>query len=292
MPVPVFSQKEKIIEAIHDMQGRIERDNEHIYRDKVTGLRLQGVSTVSSIVPKDWLAAWGAKEAVKFLGHSDYNDKAIAEEMLARISEMDVDEYMKLLKEAKGASSRKGKKAMIDGTTGHLWLESFVNARLTGKDIPEMATDELERPLVQFLAWEIDNVKEWIASEALVCNLDKFYAGQLDAIAVLKSVNKKSQCELALIDFKFATNISEEYYLQTAGYQACFEKYGIIFDKRIIIRLPKTLERDEWNPKTYKYEKKTNNIETKVVPTKYERDREAFYAALIVKSWINSLELK
>jgi hypothetical protein len=50
---------------------------------------------------------------------------------------------------------------------------------------------------------------------------------------------------LALIDYKFASHFSSDYKLQVRGYEACLEKYGILFDKAIIIRLPKTLEREE-----------------------------------------------
>ena len=275
--------KEKITQAIKEMESKIERDSKHIYRNLENGMMYQGVSTVSSIVPKDWLSAWGAKEAVKFLGFSDYpEDVSTAIEMLSKIKSADLKEYLKLLKEAKGASSRKSKQALVDGKAGHEWLEQYVKFKSenTMEPVIPMGTP-LERPIRQFLAWEADNVQEWIASEALVCNPLMSYAGQLDAICVLKTY------ELALIDFKFASHISEDYSLQTAGYAACFEPYGIKFNKRIIIRLPKTLEQDSWDPKTYTYSKIENKIEPHEIKTPYERDREAFFAALVVKSWIN-----
>ncbi len=279
--------KEKIINAIEDMRSKVGRDSKHIYINNETGEMLQGVSTVSSIIPKDWLSAWGAKEAVRALGFTDYQDFTLANEMWLKIKDCkSVEEYINILKEAKGASARKSKKAMVDGTMGHELLENLVDKRINGLTqdfvhsfIP-LGTP-LERPLAQFADWEVSSVDYWIAKEALVIRPDKRYAGQLDAIAMLKSG------ELALIDFKFSSNISEDYYLQTAGYAACFEPYGIKFDKRIIIRLPKTLEIDEWDPKTYKYRKVENKIEIKVVPTLYESDRDAFFNALPLKQWIN-----
>jgi hypothetical protein len=91
----------------------------------------QGVSSVSSIIPKDWLAAWGAKEAVKALGYSDYPDTKLAEEVWQQIKECkDVKEYVKILHNAKGASTRKSKTAMLDGKLGHKWLEQLVQARI------------------------------------------------------------------------------------------------------------------------------------------------------------------
>mgnify|MGYP001567761377 CR=1 FL=1 len=275
--------KEKIILAIADMKSKIERDSKHIYRDLETGDMYQGVSTVSSIVPKDWLAAWGAKEAVKALGYSDYKgDTQVAKEMLAKIKSFESPEQLiSLLKESKGAAFRKSKQAMIDGKAGHVWLEAFVQSKIEGTPIPIIPEGLLERPIKQFLEWEKENIDYWIASEAFVVFPEKRYAGQLDAIGVLKTG------ELCLIDFKFASNISEDYYLQTAGYAAPFEKYGITFDKRIIIRLPKTLEKEEWNEKEWKYYKIPNNIQVFTVPTKYEVDREAFFNALPLKQWIN-----
>lgn len=298
------SQKEQITAAISDMATKVIRDSEHIYRNPDNGDMYQGVSSVSKIVPKDWLSAWGSKEAVKALGYSDYieDEKKLMEKnlmameaiggkcpnyeaakaILDKIKTLDVFEYVALLKEAKGASSRKSKKAMIDGTKGHLFLEKFIETRLNGTNAPDIPTGTpLARPLMQFYDWEMANVDHWIASEALVVNPENRYGGQLDAIFVLKTG------ELCLGDFKFASNISEDYNLQCAGYAACFEPYGIKFDRRIIIRLPKTLEKEEWDAKTFKYKMVPNDIEVYTVPTPYEGDKEAFYAALIVKRWIN-----
>lgn len=275
--------KEKIQQAVEDMSSKVTRDKRHIYVDNQTGLKLQGVSTVSSIVPKDWLAAWGAKEAVKALGYSDYEgDIQKAEEILKKIKEItEPKKWIAFLKEIKGASSRKSKQALIDGKEGHKWLEEYVKAKIANQPTLTIPEENLERPIKQFLEWEKDEVDYWIAAEAFICDLEKRYAGQLDSIYMSK------KGELTLGDFKFATHIGEDYYLQTAGYVACFEKYGINFDKRIILRLPKTLEREEWNEKEFKYEMKPNNIDAFIVPTKYEADKQAFYAALIVKGWIN-----
>jgi len=282
-----MSIKEKVQQAIVDMGRQVERDGKHIYRNPVTGDMYQGVSTVSSIIPKDWLAAWGAKEAVKALGYSDYKDTKLALEIQEAIKKETLEQYVKRLQEAKGASSRKSKQAMVDGTKGHKWLESFVEARIQGSTLAyslPMPTEELKRPLEQFLDWERKNVDYWIASEAFVVNPEKRYAGQLDAIYMSKDG------KLCLADFKFASHISEDYWLQTAGYAACFESYGITFDNRVIIRLPKTLEKDEWDTRTFQYYKVPNDIEVHIVPTNYEGDKIAFFHALPLKQWINMVE--
>ena len=261
----------------------IDDNDEHRYETE-TGEWLQGVSTVSGVLPKEWLSAWGAKEAVKDLGYSDYEgDTEKAEKVLAEIKDMTVEQFQTRLKEAKGASRRKSKEALLNGTEGHAWLEARIKALIRGETPPELPDNTLKRPLEQFLEWERENIDEWVLSEARVADIENKYAGTLDALAYMKDG------KLAIIDFKFASHISPEYFLQTAGYQGTLEKYGIKIDQRIIIRLPKTLYLDEWDEKLKKYVKVVNEIEPVVVPTPYEDDIRVFIAALPVKQWINRM---
>jgi hypothetical protein len=278
----------KIRNAVLQMMRDVSFDKvEHVYTRKSDGSWLQGVSTVSSIVPKDWLSAWGAKEAVKALGYSDYEgDTKLAEEMLAKIKACQtLEEYQAILKEAKGASRRKSKEALIDGEAGHLWLENYVKSRIRGDDLPVLPEGMLARPISQFLEWEKEAVDYWLLSEARVANPEDGYAGTLDALAMMKTG------KLALIDFKFSNHFSSDYVLQCAGYQFCFEKYGINIDERIIVRLPKTLYIDEWNKVNRTYKKIENKIEIKILSENYEVDRDIFLHCLPLKRWINN-ELK
>ena len=280
---------DKIHKAVLKMMEDVSFDKEkHIYTVKSDGTWLQGVSTVSSIVPKPWLAPWGAKETVKFLGFSDYpGDTKTAEIMLNEIQQIkNVEDYIDLLRTAKGASGRKSKSALVDGTAGHDWLERYVKAKIRGTDLPEVPTGMLKRPITQFLDWEKDEVDYWILSEAMVASIKHKYAGTLDGVAMMKNG------KLDLIDFKFASHISEDYRLQVAGYQNCLEEYGIKIDERIIIRLPKTLEKEEWNKKERKYYKVPNDIEIKILSKEYEEDRDVFLHCLPVKQWINTLKKK
>lgn len=279
----------KIQSAIIEMMAKVKfTANGHTYQDIETGEWLQGVSTVSSIIPKDWLAAWGAKEAVKALGYSDYpEDTQLAAETLDKIQGLStVEQYIALLKEAKGASFRKSKTALVDGKKGHEWLEDYVLARIRGKMVPNIPEGTLRRPITQFLEWQEKNVDYWILSEARVAYPEKKYAGTLDAMAMMKTGR------LALVDFKFASHISEDYYLQTAGYQATFEPYEIKIDDRIIVRLPKTLTKEEWDKENHKYKIIENNLEVKIVETDYEMDRDVFFHALPLKKWINQMETR
>jgi len=280
--------EDKLQNAILDMMAQVKIDNSHNYTRTSDGKWLAGVTSVSSLVPKEWLAAWGAKESVKALGYSDFDgDTEVAVEMLEKIKTCKiVDEYIAILKEAKGASARKSKEALLDGKTGHQWIEDYIKAKIRFEETPKYPNDKFERPLKQFTDWADANVDYWLLSEARVADIEKEYAGTLDAVAKMKDGS------LALIDAKFASHISDEYALQTAGYAATFEKYGIKFDKRIIVRLPKTLEKPEWNKKERKYEMVENIIEIKEIDSPYEFDRDTFYAALPVKNWVNYIENK
>ena len=280
---------EKIREAVMKMLKDVDFDEKkHLYTRKSDGKWLQGVSTVSSVLPKPWLSAWGAKEVVKFLGFSDYDEIEKANKMLMKIwnlgEKSDLSGYIALLKEAKGASYRKSKEAKADGTEGHLFLENWVKAKIRNEELPVMPTGMLERPCRQFIEWSDQNVEQWILSEAMVVSLKNDYAGTMDGLAIMKDG------KLAVIDFKFASHISEDYHLQCAGYQNCFEEYGIKVDERIIIRLPKTLEMDEYDKKTRKYSRVPNNMEVRILTTGYEFDRDTFLHCLPVKKWINLME--
>ena len=286
--------QDKIRDAINDMMAKVSIDESHNYTRLSDGKWLAGTTSVSGIYPKDWLAAWGEKEAVKDLGYSDFpGDTKEAEKMLEKIRNLasdekktDVERYLAILKEAKGASFRKSKEALLDGKEGHEWIEAYIKAKIRFEILPQLPEGKLDRPLKQFVEWAEKEVDYWILSEARVCDVEKEYAGTLDAVAKMRSG------DLALIDAKFASHISEEYSLQTAGYAATFEKYDIKFDKRIIVRLPKTLEKQEWDKKSHIYSMIENTIEVREIDSPYEFDRDSFYSALKVSKWINYMKRK
>jgi len=287
---------QKLIDKAHkvalEMMSEVSFDKEaHVYTCKSDGSWLQGVSTVSSIIPKPWLAPWGSKEAVKFLGFSDYpGDYKRANEVLDSIvhtiytTANPAKEFIELLREAKGASKKKSKDALVDGTAGHKWIETYVKARIRKEKLPEIPEGMLKRPLTQFVEWEQKNVDYWILSEVMMSSVKEGYAGTVDGLAMMKTG------KLAVIDYKFSSRISEDAYLQTAGYQNCFEKHGLSIDERIIIRLPKTLEKEVWDKKTRTYSKVENKIEIKFVETDYEFDRDVFLHCLPLKKWINKVQ--
>ena len=264
----------KIHEAVKDMYSQVDFDEkEHRYTRKSDGKWFAGISSIADVLPKPYLKAWAAKMVSEFL--QDKQEK---------IKELSANDYLLLLDEAKNTYRRKSEDALDFGTIGHAHLEKYVLAKIRNTELPMLENKELERPIQQFIRWEQENIKQWLLSEARVCDIDEEIAGTLDGLAILK--NDK----LAIIDFKFANQISQSYHIQTAGYALPFEKYGIEVNDRIIIRLPKTLIKKVYDRKTRQYNEVDNNIEIGRSPFSYEFDKEAFKSARILYRYLNAFE--
>lgn len=265
----------KIHKALVEMMKQVEFDPiEHKYTKKSDGKFLAGVTSILDVViSKPYLMAWSTKENYLYMKENWDIEKTYTPE-----------EKEQLLLEAKVAYKNKSNKAKDTGSDGHEWLENYVKAKIRKEKLPEVPKD-IERPVKAFLKWEKENSPQWIASEARVFSSSHEYAGTLDAIV---KINNK----LVLIDFKFANQISSEYYLQTAAYQNALEEFGIKVDRRLIIRLPKTEMLNVWNKRTHKTEEKENLLEARYVPTDYEFDKKVFLCARDIYKWVNSLKVK
>lgn len=227
---------------------QVEFDEEaHTYTHPVKGL-LTGVSTIKDVRAKDWLKMWTTKENHDYMvAHWDVN-KTYTEQ-----------EKLELLKLAKDAHAAKSQNAMNLGKQVHLWIEQYIAGE--NPDMPEEANTV--RMIQSFLKWEQDHNVKWVVSELLVASLQHEFAGTLDAVALVDE-------KLVLMDFKTSSQISEEYYLQTAGYQICTDEMGIPIAERSILRIPK---------------EKKDDLEYVIVPTPYEFDKETFLHLREVHRW-------
>ena len=260
----------KIQSAIKDMYSqvvRIDKGNNHHYVRKDNEKWFAGISSITKLYPKEFLAPWAAKEAVLYLG---YGDNTKAKEIIKKIVGMNAKEYQELLEEAKKSYNRKSTDAKIKGTDGHSFLEKWVLARIRKTELPTPPKEYSELFFNDFLKWEQENIKEWILSEALVSDLDLEIAGTLDALALLN--NDK----LAVIDFKFANTIDKDYFLQVVGYSIPFEKYDIEIGERLILRFPKEEKRKIWHEDIRKYEIIDNKFEVIKSPYDYEWEKKVF----------------
>lgn len=215
-----------------------------------------GVTTVLGVRQKDFLKWWTAKLCASTIQGLWQPDKAYTKE-----------EIEKICLEGKKAHTVKSKEALTSGKTAHEWIENYINAKIKGWE-PEMLLPEDKsacESIKAFLDWESKHEVEWLYSELVVADPINKYAGTLDFIAKVDGKN-------TLGDFKTSSQISEDYYLQTAAYQNCIEpliENGEKVEQRMILRIPKD----------------GSSFEAQVVPTDYNFDLKTFLALREVHRW-------
>lgn len=224
----------------------------HTYTLRSNGKLVPGVTSITKNLDKPFLVPWAAKEVVTFL-----------EPLHEQIKAATPKEYAAILKEAKGAHKRKAQTAMDHGTLAHKWIEAYLAESL---GLPAVVhaelTTEAQQAVNAFQKWEWANKITWLASELVVGSEEHEYGGKFDAIAEIDG-------KVTLIDFKTSSQISEEYYLQTAGYQIALEEMGGRVDQRLILRI----------------DKKDGTFDPCVVKTPLDLDKEAFLSLRQVQRW-------
>jgi genome maintenance exonuclease 1 len=212
------------------------------------GKLLTGVTTVLDVRAKDFLKWWTVKLMYQTLLPKLKEVQGISEE-----------EWEKILLEAKKAHTVKSKEALVSGTIAHDWIEKYIKGEKN--DLPE---DEKARNAInEFLSWEKEHRVEWIASELVVASPEHQYAGTIDFIARIDG-------KLTLGDFKTSSQISEDYYLQTAAYQMALEPLiDEPIEQRVILRIPKD----------------GTEFEYQIVPTGVEFDKKTFLALREAHRW-------
>lgn len=224
------------------------------HRYVVNGTTCAGVSTIGSYRPMPFLTFWAAKEATQHL-----SDK------LEDIKKMNEEDFAKLLETAKKAHCTKSKKAADIGTLVHDWIQTYIETGETKLPTNRKANHAIN----QFLEFEKRHEMEWIAFEKIVHSKKHNVAGRLDAIAFIDG-------KLTLLDFKTSSRISDDYYLQTAGYQMCLEEMDIHPEQRVILRLPK----------------EDDDFEAVLVPTEVSEDIEAFLGQRYAMQWKGMIDVK
>ena len=168
-------------------------------------------------------------------------------------------------------------------TEGHNFLEKLIQAKIKNTESPKMTGEKwLDSALGKAIEWMEANVSEYIASEAIVCDLDNNIGGKLDLLARLKDET------LSVIDFKFAAHIGADYFVQTAGYIEQLRWLGIDDPKwkRIILRLPKTETLIEYDKKKRVSVRVPNEFEVCEVRTSLEFDISTFLHLREAGRWV------
>ena len=292
--------KTKIQSAVVDMMAKVQRVDKgrsHGYIRVSDGKPLAGVTEVSSAAgykeAKGWMPAWGGKEAVKCLGYFEKFDGEKHEEELRiaaghleDFSQMNLEDYLAFLHEAKSGWAKKSDKAKDIGTDGHEWLETWVKARIRGEAEPIIPKfgEFIENGIKEFMAWASLNVKEFVLAEARVARPEEpyEYAGTLDILAIMASG------KAAVLDFKFADNKSITWALQLAAYGETFRPYEIDVSERYVLRFPKTEFLKEWDAKKHVYVRVPNKFEAiRYDPNYLDFDYQTFLHYRAADKWVN-----
>lgn len=216
----------------------IDTKGEHLHT--LDGKPLIGTSTVLSIVAKP-LTWWAAGEAVKTLGwtpakiivdgkyHSTKKEDRIVtafnawdkicgavEDTGLPIEDGDAnrvvigEHWLEFLDTAYAAHSKSLTKSASKGTNLHAVLEKYVKyciEKNEGKPV------KVESPEIQgFILWSLDNVANFVSSEAHHYSEKYWLGGISDAICVLKGGGT------AIIDFKSSKAAYNNQFWQIAGY--------------------------------------------------------------------------
>lgn len=194
------------------------------------GRPLMGTSTVCNIIAKP-LVWWAAGMAVTPLGWLNKNKSKIAdrlkaaEEAQAKIAAMTPREYAAFLdSDCYRAHNSEKESTAIEGTVNHLGLENYVKECIyenAGNPLALHKVQDLE-PVQIFAAWALDNVGEFLWSEAHCYSETMWTGGICDCGAILKDG------AVAVGDFKRSKEPYYAQFLQCGGYAAQIKENGLV----------------------------------------------------------------
>lgn len=229
-------------------------DSSHSY--KINDIPVPGCTTITSLLPKKWLAPWASKM------NTEYVIKEILK--LTKTPELLTLEYAKkIVLLGKNAWRRKSEEAANSGTIAHEWIDIYIKNKINNTHIPNPLPVDLHamNSIRLFMEWNHKEQPEWICSEVVVGSEKYMVGGKFDWIARLKEYGK------TLGDNKTSNAIKDEFYIQVnGGYRMMYDEMNPNdkIDNSLILWIPKT----------------GDEFEARIVPTKYDSDREIFLALL------------
>ena len=212
-----------------------------------------GVTNTVHIVDRSVaLVPWAAKKTIEKLLRTV---PVITKDTVLYVPEMTLEDFTKLVMEAKNAHKEILVEAGDIGHIAHKCLEDSIQHAIDHTDgvvkellyIPE---DEKAASCARAaLSWMQQHNVRWIKTEQKIYSREHEYAGTMDGSAFVDSCDDPSCCakpfkdHRSLIDWKSSNYLYIEYCYQTASYLAAeVEEYGIPFDDRWILRLGKNEE--------------------------------------------------
>jgi hypothetical protein len=206
-----------------------------------------GVTNVNHIIDKsNALVPWCAKVMAEKLLRTV---PTITREMLVTgdvtlpvvyVPEMTLEDFTKIVLEAKSAHSDELEKAGDIGHMAHEWLEYYIKALIAGHKLEaeskllNMPKDERAANCVMAaLGWIHRHNVRWIATERKIYSRKYQVAGTMDGLALVDACDDPTCCftffkdVLSVADWKSSNYLYIEYLLQTAIYQeALMEEFG------------------------------------------------------------------
>lgn len=202
-------------------------DNENHFH-KINGIYVPGCSSISKMIPKDWLASWASKMVV---------EKTTEELKSFRRNDLIKKSYfLNVLRNCKDSWKNVRDTAGDFGTKIHSHLEYIIKSKITGSEysVPNDINENELKCIKQFLEMKEMKEAKWLFSELQIGHDGLMFAGIIDAIAVIDG-------EISIIDFKTTNSgVKLDYYCQIAGYAIGFEYMTEVPIKRwYILTIPR-----------------------------------------------------
>lgn len=189
---------------------------------------LLGTSTVVGVLAKP-LTWWASGMAVGLFGwlnpklHTLQERTSRAREALDMIKELDLDDYMSLLKKAYGAHAEKMDISAEAGTDMHALLEDYVNLCIDKNGgIPVVPNGQENDKVKLFADWAVKNVELFLYSEVHVYSEEMWTGGITDLVFVMKDGKR------LIGDFKSSKEAYLSQFIQIAGYDLQQDENGFL----------------------------------------------------------------
>lgn len=218
-----------LVNKMEKIKEKIKKDSEEGFRfdfseDKngkkrhnyfFNGKRMTGVTTILDVLAKPALIQWAANMAVNYIKEkAKWNDPFLT-----------LEEYEKVLEEARKAHIIKKETAGQKGTDVHAEIEKLIKEAIEktngvienwngGKELGEK-----EKQIINFISWTQLNKVQFLASEKKVFSSKLFVAGCADFTCV---IDEKKY----IGDIKTSSGIYPEMFYQTAAYRMLLEEMG------------------------------------------------------------------
>lgn len=200
----------------------------HLYTvdDSVLGFvkkRVLGITSVLGTIAKPALMYWAVNQAIELLER-----KLVCGQIIDEVQKKE------LLEEARRLHTVRKTKAANIGTMIHEWVETYVKAKITAKQTPNLPMNEqMQNACNAFLMWEKETNAKFFHSERKVYSRKHQYAGTLD-------LEGEVDGKPVIIDIKTSSGIYPEMAYQTSAYlKAREEEEKKEYAERWIVRIGK-----------------------------------------------------